>query len=154
MEVNTDELASIFADLSDAELLGRHASGELTDIAYSILEKELARREIPIPERPSEAEIETRRPQSLRAHWEGKASLASAYWFIWVTGSFVFGILVKLTETQGAQIIGEILFFVYIVYLVFAAVSVWRCAWNTSWKGWRYIARTIVALPLSHYWLD
>ena len=51
MEVDKDEMARTFSDLTDEELLRRHASGELTDIGYSILERELTGRGINIPRR-------------------------------------------------------------------------------------------------------
>ena len=156
MEINAEELAKTDSDLTDEELLRQHASGELTDIAYNILENELTNRGITIPERPVEAGIETGRPQSLRAHWEGQASLVSAYWLLWVLvpvvfvllETVVFGSLFKYREIQDLQAIDGILYFVSLAYLVFAGVSVWRCAWNTSWKGWGYIARTIVVFPV------
>ena len=153
MEVDKDEMARTFSDLTDEELLRRHASGELTDIGYSILERELTGRGINIPRRPLETEIPIGRPHSLRAHWEGKASLASAYWFLWVIGSnvlgFVLGLLSTFVDIQRAHFISVILLSVFAAYVVFAGISVWRCAWNTSWKGWGYIARaTVAALPL------
>ena len=51
MEIDIEQLAKIYAELSDEKLLRMHDAGELTETAYSVLEKEFTRRGIPIPER-------------------------------------------------------------------------------------------------------
>ncbi len=40
------------------------------------------------------------RPESLRAHWEGRASLASAYWGIGVLGGVVFALLLYFVNSD------------------------------------------------------
>ena len=142
MDIDTEELAKSYAELADSELLKMHTSGELTDIAYNILETELTLRGISIPQRKDKSEIERGRPQSLRAHWEGQASLASAYWLLWILGIILVSLPAYfLFKNQAGPVIVVIFLFVYLTYVVFAGVSVWRCAWNTRWKGWGYLAR-------------
>ena len=143
MDIDKDALRENFATKSDEELLDLHAAGTLTEIAYGVLDTELAGRSLTIPARPEAPATPQERPQSLRAHWEGKASLASAYWLIGVVGSIVFGVLFKLLASSPAIFLVTIAWFPYII---FAMVSIWRCAWNANWRGWGYIARTIVVL--------
>jgi hypothetical protein len=118
------------------------ASGELTDSAYKILESELSQRGVPIPQRgrPSIS------PQSLLAHWKGRARLSSAFWFLWVLGNFAFAIAKRIVGGEEGAAIGAVVSLIWIPYLVFAAVSVWRCAFNTGWKGWGYLARGTVVV--------
>ena len=146
MEVDRSELAENYETLSDNELLAQHLAGTLTDLAYEVLEAELAERGIAIPKRPEASDALQGRPQSLRAHWQGQASLASAYWLIGMLGSLVFALLFNLLGSQQAALL---VFLAWIPYTVFALVSIWRCAWNTSWKGWGYIARALVLLNVA-----
>lgn len=145
MDIDTKELAKNYAELSDEELLRMHASGDLTDMAYTVLETELARRGISIPQRKKILEEDT---QSLRAHWEGKASLSSAYWLIGVLGNLIFLFVFKVVKIEEWRFLGLVVFLVWLAYFVFATVSIWRCAWNVHWKGWGYIARVIVILNI------
>lgn len=52
--MDLDELAQNYSELVDEELLRMHASGQLTEVAYNLLEKELTERGIPIPHRENE----------------------------------------------------------------------------------------------------
>lgn len=47
-------LSETYSQYSDDELLRMHRSGTLTELAYGIVEKELAERKISIPARPTE----------------------------------------------------------------------------------------------------
>ena len=143
MEIDRDELRQNFATKSDEELLDLHAAGTLTEIACDVLDTELAGRGVTIPARPEAPIGPQGRPQSLKAHWEGKASLASAYWLVGVAGGIVFGFLFNLLASSSAIFLIVIAWFPYII---FATVSIWRCAWNSSWRGWGYLARTMVVL--------
>ena len=143
MEIDTNELAQNYATKSDDELLNLHSAGTLTDVAYEVIEAELESRGVAIPQRPEATAAPQVRPQSLRAHWNGQASLASAYWLIGVLGGVVFSVLFNLLASSP---IALLIFLVWVPYTVFALVSIWRCAWNTSWKGWGYIARALVLL--------
>jgi hypothetical protein len=49
--VSPDELAQTYSELADEELLRMHASGQLTEVAYDVLEKELVQRGMPVPNR-------------------------------------------------------------------------------------------------------
>ncbi len=148
MQPNKEELARYYAEMTSEELLRIHAAGEPIEFAYEVLEAELKNRAIPIPTRPDVSKVSAGRPQSLRAHWDGRASLASAYWFVGVLGSLVLSFVVYFIDLLGWPSLSIAVRVMFVAYIVFALVSVWRCAWNTSWKPWGYIARTIVALNL------
>lgn len=67
----------------------------------------------------------------------------------WVLGFFGFLFLAVLQYLMmmalghmGFMIVAFFMFFFHLFYLV----SVWRCAPNTDWMGWMYIARIIVVL--------
>ena len=152
MDVDTKELAIIYAELTDEELLRRYSSGGLIDIAYNILEKELTQRGVSIPPRTDEPEEGKDSTRSLRAFWEGRASLADAFGLLAIIGGLVIGlvigIVISFAETQGWAILYIISGILYIVFIVFVCVSIWRCAWNTSWKVWGYLARSIVIISV------
>ena len=147
MGINIEELAQSYIELSDEELLSLHSSGGLTEVAYNALEMELSRRGVSIPERTAEetAPLEGGFP-SLRAYWEGKASLASAYWLLGYLGHLVLGVIYKIIATQELFLLNTIFLLISTIYSVFTYISIWRCAWNTSWKGWGYIVRAFIAI--------
>ena len=143
IEIDRKKLAQTYETKADYELLDLHSAGTLTNLAYEVLEAELTARDVAIPQRPETPVALQSRPQSLKAHWEGKANLASAYWGIGVGGGIVFAFLTKLL---GSSPIGILILFAWVPYTIFALVSIWRCSWNSSWEGWGYIARTFVIL--------
>jgi hypothetical protein len=142
MELDKRELEENYKSKDDGELLALYSEGSLTNDAYAILEKELTKRGLEIPARPAtNTEISKDRPQSLKAHWQGEASLVSAYWFVGVLGGFLFSVLFYMfLETP----IIDLVFIAWVPYFIFALVSIWRCAWNAKRKVWGYIARLIV----------
>lgn len=142
MEIDVVELTKHYAELSDGELLRLEASGELTESAYKVLEKELTKRGIHIPQR-GKVKIY---PQSLLAHWKGKARLSGAFWFLWVLGNFAFAIATRIVGGEELTASGVLVNLIWLPYLVFAAIAVWRCAFNTGWKGWAYLARAFVLI--------
>jgi hypothetical protein len=147
MGIDIEELAQSYIELSDEELLSLHSLGGLTEDAYNALEMELTRRDVSIPERTTEetAPLEGGFP-SLRAYWNGKASLASAYWILGFLGNLVLTVIYKLIAVQESSLLNAILLLISATYSVFTCISIWRCAWNTSWKGWGYIARAFIAI--------
>lgn len=140
MDFDAEELVKHYADLNNEELMRMEASGELTESAYKVLENELNRRGLSIPQRGTDRAS----PQSLLAHWQGRARLSSAFWFLWVLGNFVFAVTARVVGGLGWTALGVVINLAWMPYLVFAAVAVWGCALNTGWKGWAYLARVIV----------
>lgn len=166
MLIDRESLAKTYRDKEDAELSAFYSSDTLTELAREVLEQELAKRGIAIPSNSENAVVTGKlsskaRPQSLRAHWEGQANLASAYWLIGVVGSTILGVMVYgleavITTPESASLHTSIkialslsytfLSILSIPYAIFAMVSIWRCSWNSDWKGWGYIARFVVVV--------
>lgn len=69
MDVDFERLSNHYKELTNEELLRVHASGDLTEVAYTVLEMELKQRKIPVPQRSSSessAELEINLPTSLK----------------------------------------------------------------------------------------
>ena len=153
-------LAENYRDKSTEELIVLHGQGTLTETAYSVLETELGKRGIASPKRSPPKSIED--TQSLRAHWEGRASLASAFWLVGGGANFFFIVFLDLVSipfslgiipTFSGTTVEITLYVIWccliaIVPLIFAYVCVWRCSSNTSWRGWSYLARAALILNL------
>lgn len=150
MGVPATDLAQRYAAKSNEELLALHGAGTLTAVAYDALESEMRGRGMLIPPRV-EAEDVTRvaeqefQKQTLRAHWRGEASLASAYWLVGTLGGWMLISINAVVEVYARQ------FLVFadlalLAFCVFASVSIWRCGRNTSWAGWGVLARIVVVL--------
>ena len=83
----------------------------------------------------------------VRSAWHGDTHLWKAFWLYFLMGlssavllaGYVFGL------------VGIPTFAVWIVIApvaVWAAVSVWRCAANSRWQGWGYLARAVLIVQL------
>jgi len=145
MEVNIEQLAQNYSELADEELLRMHASGQLTEVAYKLLEKELAQRAIPIPQRMDEVDGAPERPLTIRALWTGRAPLGSA-WGLLIALNIVANVVNIFIEAQGSPVVDIVLAIVALPFAIFALVALWRCAWNTGWQGWGLISRAFVVL--------
>lgn len=163
MKVDRDYLKDRYHGKTTEELLGIHAGGELTDLAYDVLEAELESRAVPVPQR-REAETSTTSSGGLgtflKEHWQGKRRLASAYWIVGGVGTAVVlamaltvGMILPdylpVSKETGFSIFVGIVGVLTVPYMIFAWVSIWRCAWNTDWKGWGIIARIVVVLSIA-----
>ena len=74
MEINRETLAKSYSEMSDAELLNLHSDGIITEIAYEVLEAELSRREIDIPDRPPSKEEQLKMAAEMLAqHYSRKS---------------------------------------------------------------------------------
>lgn len=153
MHIDPGNLARTYAQESDEELAALHKSGALTAVAYEVLEAEMLNRHLTVPSRPTAEEmlavaVRSARAQSLGGHWRGEARLASAFWLLGITGGFVVGLAVRLAETLAPRddMLRTSAGLVLLVYSAFTWVCVWRCAKNTSWIGWAYLARGCVVL--------
>jgi len=83
----------------------------------------------------------------VRSAWSGDAPLWKAFWLYFVMG-LTSGVLIA-----GCLfgLVGIPCFAVWIVIApagVWAAVSVWRCAFNSRWRGWGYLARAVLIMQL------
>ena len=81
----------------------------------------------------------------IKKAWLGDEKLWKVFWIY----NFLLGGFLNIGIDQIDKL-GESFFWVFVVvYLVWAIWvlgSLWRCAFNASWKGWGYIIRGIVVL--------
>ena len=96
-----------------------------------------------------------------RSHWEGRRELLSALGLIGLVGSFVVVIAALIVAfilpdllpwvSSGFYLFFGIFLIITTPYMVFAWVSIWRCAPNTDWHGWTVAARAIVVIWIFLY---
>ena len=150
MEISAESLAQTYASKSDDELIELHQAGALTEMAFDVIEAEMRSRQIDVPHRPNlqpeeKGGISSYKKLSLKAHWRGKAPLASAFWLVWIIGGFCTLGLLRIIEGLVPALL-LVVSPLFVVYFVFAAVSVWRCAPNARRFIWSFLARLVVAL--------
>jgi hypothetical protein len=83
----------------------------------------------------------------VRSAWNGDTHLWTAFWLYFVSG-LNFGVLIA---GYVFGLVGLPYFAVWIVIApaaVWAAVAVWRCAFNSRWRGWGYLARAALIVQL------
>ncbi len=97
--------------------------------------------------------------------WRGKASCSEAFWLLLVSGHvalYILNVLFMLLLTvvnailksisPGAVEMGKVVLFTWFLvfafahmfYIVFALISVWRCAPNTERRAHTVLARVVV----------
>ncbi len=83
-------------------------------------------------------------------NWQGEARLWQSYWLMGVIGGWLIWTLVLNLVEFGflPEIPGIIILTGYAVY---SAVGVWRCAFNTGWHGWGYMARAIIGISVIYF---
>ncbi|MCP5006696.1 MAG: hypothetical protein GY941_22545 [Planctomycetes bacterium] len=156
-EVNLEELRSNYENLEDDELTRLHQGGGLTDEAYSVIETEMSNRSILILTRPHPIDEQSPQP-FFSSHWKGEKPLWSAYWVVGIIGinalAFLLGILANVSEniffqpdqqpSIAASTIGLLIGIVFFAYIIFASVSILRCAKNTKHRILGLLAQLLV----------
>lgn len=102
----------------------------------------------------------------VKRHWQGKGSLAWAYWGFGFGGglillfvlsvAFLFVLPFAYSPDKGVQ--GSPIFSAYLViagciytaYVIATLVMVLRCGDNARWFGWKYISRFFVCIWLAN----
>jgi len=89
----------------------------------------------------------------IKRAWCGDEKLWVVFWIYGVIPNSLFVICsqsaIHFPDTSLSKFgIAPVLLTVLLTYLVWSLVSIWRCAFNTKWLGWGYIARTIVILEV------
>ena len=88
--------------------------------------------------------------------WIGRARLWQAYWLVGVLGQTFAMLLVVLLGTLLWHSPQDNLWFnsvgaaILVGWSVFAAVSIWRCAPNTSQPVWGAIARVVLVMSVDY----
>lgn len=82
--------------------------------------------------------------------FKGKASLALAFWIVYVLIGFVLWLILGLIIGMAApnmspMTMHNLTLALLLPYIIFAAICVWRCARN-SWILWNILARIAVVL--------
>lgn len=91
--------------------------------------------------------------------WKGETKLWIVFWLFGVavtTVGFIafgllMGILLGVLSMTGAplivvKVLGILVIIIPVIYYIWNAVSLWRCAWNAKLKIWGYIVRVLVVL--------
>jgi hypothetical protein len=85
--------------------------------------------------------------------WQGKTSLAKAFWGYFVLGQFVVALAIivifspaALWGAKGVETISFITWPLYYAFLVWAMVSIWKCSPNTKRQLFTVAAKIFVVL--------
>lgn len=83
--------------------------------------------------------------------WRGKVPAYKVFWFYAVPTSSAFlisGVIAGYLAASYPSVSLLILVLgpLFLVFTLWFCVSLWRCAFNTSWVGWGYISRAWVLL--------
>ena len=88
----------------------------------------------------------------LRLAWQGRERLWVAYWVILGMGTFLAASVSMLLLPLIAWFNMPLIYVgvLTIPYMVFGAICVWRCAFNSGARVWGYLARlSLFGLPLT-----
>jgi len=78
--------------------------------------------------------------------WKGQERLYKVFWVYGFGINLVFFIIGVVAGFLQAPVILLPLVPLYIAFIVWLLVAMWRCAQNVGWTGWTYLARTWVLL--------
>ncbi len=104
-----------------------------------------------IPELPPQ-----KRESAMKRARNGEERLWRVFWIYNILGVSLFLLIEKFcqafliaAENNNRSYIGMTIFMGVIVilsipYIIWALTSLWRCAFNTGWKGWGYLGRAYV----------
>lgn len=133
-------LAERYASMQTEELVDLHQAGTLLADSYPVLESELARRGVSVGPRPEDVTF-VEEPSFFLGHWSGLHSANSANVFVArlvpalmaITFSLTYGAARYVAPGSGLpEALPALFAALLLAYLVFAAVSVWRCARNET----------------------
>ena len=78
--------------------------------------------------------------------WRGELKLWVVYWLYGGITGIALGMILGL--------LGLPLLVTYLLmapWAVWITVSIWRCAFNCSWRGWAYLARILALLGVANF---
>lgn len=84
--------------------------------------------------------------------WKGKASLAAAFWIVYIVSGFLLGtvlsfIIAKASPAVSLSFRQGLMLALLLPYTLFATICVWRCGKN-SWVGWSILSKIVVIIGL------
>ncbi len=98
----------------------------------------------------------SKRLSAMKRARKGEERLWRVFWLYNVLGVLLLGLIEKFcqafliaAERDNQSYIGMTIFYgvvaiLFFPYIVWALASLWRCAFNTGWKGWGYLGRAYV----------
>lgn len=151
---------------SDEELVAAsHRLSDYTDVGQRVIMAELQRRrelgqisEAPVrgESRPTadshESSIRTVGATSWYVHrlWRGCVPLAITYWLWGVLGSWVWLILITLTNLASGPGLGLVVALFGLVYSIYISVAIWRSAVRYEGRRvWSELARISIAVGIA-----
>jgi len=78
--------------------------------------------------------------------WKGQERLYKLFWVYGFGINLVFFIIGVVAGILQAPLILLPFVPLYVAFIVWLLVAMWRCAHNVSWTGWTYVARAWVLL--------
>jgi hypothetical protein len=91
--------------------------------------------------------------------WQGKVSLAKAFWGYFVLGQILLSLTIValslpslLFGVEGIEKVSTVTFPIYDVFLVWALVGIWKCSPNTRRQPFSIAAKAFVIL-FSSLWV-
>jgi hypothetical protein len=76
--------------------------------------------------------------------WQGLERLWRVIVFGWLLIGIGTAFIGAGLKTIDSKLLIIIFAFLYLAYLIWLFISAWRCAFNSTWRGWGYIVRVIV----------
>ena len=92
---------------------------------------------------------------TLLGMWKGIAPL-SLTWYLYFIAAVTYGYIDPISLFEVSAVVGQTIEIIVLTIAVFFLISIWRCAWNTNWKGWGYISRiavVIIAASIVYGWI-
>lgn len=82
---------------------------------------------------------------SFKDSWQGREKLWVVFWLWNMLLGSVMGVIDW--KTQERPIAFDLAYLLLLLaYTVFICVTLWRCAFNVTWKGWGYASRAMVGV--------
>ena len=82
----------------------------------------------------------------IKQAWRGEEKLWKVFWIY----NFLFGAFINWcldnVEKANFEPLTWLLLIITPVWIVWVAVSMWRCAFNSDWRPWGYIVRGLLVL--------
>ena len=88
--------------------------------------------------------------------WHGEESLKKVFWIYSILGLLLFSFLLNFLQlvgvsaeenghsTNGLLSLMVALTIGFIVYMIWALGSLWKCSFNVKWKWWGYLSRLYI----------
>ncbi len=85
----------------------------------------------------------------IKSAWRGEAKLWHVFWLAGLAIKFTVFALDYLMFRSGGDLFAALLFMTASIGgSIFWWVSVWRCAYNVSWRPWGHISRGVVIFQI------